>query len=98
MVVGMRINKRTRKKKKKTETNTAPTQQLSPHLALRGLPLLEVEVLGGTGLLVPRGTPSPPFFVVQYLNMDPTLLLLFFLFGEARAGACLLYTSDAADE
>ena len=51
-----------------------------------GLPLLPVEVLGGTGLLVPRGM-SLPFFV-QYLSMDPLLLYFFLLSeGEARAGA-----------
>ena len=53
----------------------------SVHLTLRGLPLLPVEVLGGTGLLVPRGSP-----LVQYLKMLP-LLLFFLLLGESRAGA-----------
>merc|ERR1711978_95664 len=71
----------------------------SPHLTLfLGLPLLPVEVLGGTGLLVPRGSLTPPPFV-QYLKIDPALLLLFFLLlldGEARAGAVAGSPASAA--
>merc|ERR1711978_871498 len=71
----------------------------SPHLTLfLGLPLLPVEVLGGTGLLVPRGSLTPPP-LVQYLRIDPALLLLFFLLlldGEARAGAVAGSPASAA--
>ena len=80
-------NGRTQKKKKnrKNKSTTASLPLQCCHLALRGLPLLPVEVLGGTGLLVPRGSPT---LFVQYLKIDSALLLLFFLLlGESRAGA-----------
>ena len=60
----MQTERRTREEKQ--EEQKAPQHHLTLFL---GLPLFPVEVLGGTGLLVPLGTP-PPLEVVQYLKMD----------------------------